>query len=142
MNSKIKQLMYQNINSVSGKWWNLVKYYTGKQQANAPVINFSFDEINKHFTKVSTSLNYEESLPLDTSTITPPELTLHQVYYSLLRIKKTATGHNCIPYYLLKDNAHNLAEPLLKIYNNCIRTSVSHQFSKYRKPARYRKLVK
>ena len=129
MNSKIKQLMYQNIkdrkvNSVSGKWWNLVKYYTGKQQANAPVINFFCDEIKKHFTKVSTSLNYEEPIPLDTSTITPPELTLHQVYYSLLRIKKTVTGHDGIPYYLLKDNAHNLAEPFLKIYNNCIRTSV------------------
>ena len=45
MNSKIKHLMYQNIkdrkaNSVSGTWWNLVKYYTGKQQANSPVINF------------------------------------------------------------------------------------------------------
>ena len=77
-----------------------------------------------HYTKVSTSRNYEEPLPLDTSKITPPEITLHQVYYSTLRIKKTATGHDGIPYYLLKDNAHNLAEPLLKIYNNCIRTSV------------------
>ena len=87
-------------------------------------IPFSAEEMNKYFCSISTATNYQDPIFLDCTSSEFSQLELHQVYNYLKRVEITAAGHDDLPDWFIRENAHNLAEPLHHLYNLCIRYQI------------------
>ena len=121
LTDQIRNLIKDNMLKGSGrrgtqKWWNVVNQHTGRKQNSITQIPFTPDEICNFFTDISTQHDPINLPPLEVVGNSPiPELSLHQIYYSLLGLKKTAVGYDQLPTWVFKDNAHILAEPIHSI---------------------------
>ena len=129
LTDQIRNLIKDNMLKGSGrrgtqKWWNVVNQHTGRKQNSTTQIPFTPDEICNFFTDISTQHGPINLPPHEVVGDSPiPELSLHQIYYSLLGLKKTAVGYDQLPTWVFKDNAHILAEPIHSIYNRCLASS-------------------
>ena len=129
VSSQISALLVSNIASDkkakgSAKWWKKVNTLSGWKQKEVLRIPFSAEEMNKYFCSISTVTNYQDHVFLDCTSSELPQLELHQVYIYLKRVKITAAGHDDLPHWFIRENAHNLAEPLHHLYNLCIRYQI------------------
>lgn len=106
----------------SREWWETVNEQRGVSKESA-ISKYPSNDINKHFVDISTISNYQPP-ELVTSKDAAPALSLGEVYNSLKKLKRTASGEDDIPWWVIKNNAHNLAEPLLHIYNRCISSGI------------------
>ena len=97
-------------------WWQEVNYLTGRKNLTSTA-NHEPDELNQYFADICTSTEYIEPHVCNVSGYDSPEVSLQQIYSQLKRLKQTATGPDQIPYWVWKENAHSLAEPVLKILN-------------------------
>ena len=105
----------------SRKWWNIINEQRGKSKETQTSL-FDSNDINKHFASISTVDNYVSPTMVQSNELL--EFTLHEVYYSLLNLKKSAVGHDGLPYWVFRSNAHVLALPMMHIYNLCLRQAM------------------
>lgn len=124
LSSKIQQMIIENIKSNRGKkssrnWWKQLKIMSGK--VNSYIPSHSADEINDHFCSISTIDDYTKP-PMISGPVRSCDFTLGEVYNALKNIKKTSCGPDDLPWFVIKQNAHNFAEPLLHIFNRCLQT--------------------
>lgn len=119
LNTRIQEMMSDNIKSKVAKkgtrqWWSQVNRLSGRIKQNNVSQEIDYHRVNERFADIST---------LDTVCTYPSpcyndfQLSLHQVYYGMASLKKTATGSDGIPYLVWKDNAHILAPSVMSIFN-------------------------
>ena len=119
-----------------------VNTLSGRKQKEVLRILFSAEEMNKYFCSISTVTNYQDPIFLKSPSSELPQLELHHVCNYLKRVKVTAAGHDDLPHWFIRENAHNLAESLPHLYNLCIRYQIFPDVFKLSKvvPVRSRKL--
>ena len=103
----------------SKSWWSTVNSLTGRKSTNSQVSSIiSPSEINNFFCSINTDPLYK---PIDTVTIPEssemPVLTVSSVTRSLLKLKRTASGPDGIPYWFWKEFAYDLAPVVTHIFN-------------------------
>ena len=101
--------------------WIIVNKLRGKiPPANANT-NIDADEFNSYFASISNSSNYIEP----THKLLAPNninyITSSTVYYILNKSCPKGTGSDGLPGWFLKLISPEICEPLLTIYNNCIK---------------------
>ena len=98
--------------------------YISGRTPNKAKVPFSADEINEYFANITSDNNYSKPVITKELEPEPPEFSLHQVYYSLKKIKRTTPGHDNLPHWIFSQNAHNLASPVHHIYNQCLKPGI------------------
>jgi hypothetical protein len=138
LNIKIKNLIDKNVNSNCNKlkydkhinvkkWWQQVNREMGKNKSKTSgTLNLdTLDQLNKVFADICTSnlkCDYREYIQESNGNIC--KLEIGEVYKSLTRLKKTATGPDEIDYWILKENAETLAPIITTIYNKCLECEI------------------
>src|SRR5437867_2037733 len=117
---------FENISSRScaKEMWTKVRELTGKgrvsqSQAGIQGLNISAEQLNLHYAKISTDINYEHS-SLKSSVCCSDSCSLisdYSVFKYLDSLKPTASGPDQIPYWFLKIGAPSLYIPLTYLYN-------------------------
>src|SRR3989442_3235214 len=104
--------------------WTKVRELTGKgrvshSQAGIQGLNISAEQLNLHYAKISTDINYEHS-SLKSSVCCSDSCSLisdYSVFKYLDSLKPTASGPDQIPYWFLKIAAPSLYIHLIYLYN-------------------------
>lgn len=101
----------------SKAWWKEVNSILGRTRAqNAHHAGHSPEELNDVFTDICTDTQYQAPDHVQVCQDILPALSLHQVYYAMCAIKRTATGPDGIPWFVWKHNAHILAPVVHSIF--------------------------
>jgi hypothetical protein len=135
LNQKISKLINDNINFIGRKmrddvkinsreWWRQISNDLGKtKNSHRNDLDVKqMEELNKHFASICTSqveIDYTSCLQPNTMN-SCNTISITQVYSSLRKLKKTATGPDGLDCWLLKDNCKSLAPIITFIYNSCI----------------------
>ena len=130
MNKRISEVIFRNrrdfIASIGTRdWWKKVDKTS---QRRKPVISLSLghyelNALNDYFGDLCTDHAYRKPTPLEISEDQEvPEISERQVLNSLMRIKKTATGPDGIPYTIWKDHAELFVPVITWIWNLSLRT--------------------
>lgn len=132
--NRIKQLIISNnsrrLRGENGKrnprsmWKAVNSILSGKAVNEEFYNNLTAEIMNKHYAKISTDLNYKQpsyksSVPIYNHKF----FELHEVYFALLHLQKTATGPDKIPYWLIKFGAEYLSPTLTLLINNSLQNS-------------------
>ena len=109
----------------SRKWWKDVNNKSQRSSSSPRVTlnETSLTRLNQFFSELCQDEYYVEPTPLivDT-TVNIPEVTEMQVWNSLRKIKKTATGPDGIPYWIWSDHAEIFTEVVTKVWNLSLST--------------------
>ena len=107
----------------SKSWWKQVNYYVKREQS---VIENHFDanELNSHYNIISINLVNTRPQIYDTHGYQLPVVHVRQVFNYMSKLKKTTVGPDGLPYWLYRENAHYLAEPLTQIFNQSLSSTV------------------
>lgn len=124
LNEQIGILVVKNIQNKhsrgTAKWWSIVNNVRKPKVTLASGL-IDASTLNKHYANISTSRN-TKALEREYTTNDIPDFTLRQVYTSLKRIKKTASGDDGVPHWVYSANAHAIADPVLHVFNICMRS--------------------
>ena len=104
-------------------WWKEINTLAGRTKSKS-TIKHNAHELNDFFANICTTENYRKPEQKSTASEEVSEITIQQVYDELRNLKRTTTGPDGIPSWLLKDNAHNFAEPLAVIFNASIKQAL------------------
>ena len=107
------------------EWWSTVNSITGRKGSSTPISNF-FDlkDINKHFTDINTDDNYIPPSPVAITENAPvPSVSVSTVLKFLLKVKRTSSGPDELPFWLWRDFAYDLAPVITSVFN----CSLKHQ---------------
>lgn len=109
---------FEKHNAGSKSWWSTVNSLIGRKSTNMPISSIiSPNEINNFFCTVNTDPLYKPTH----SVVIPesrkiPALTVSCVTESLLKLKRTASGPDGIPYWIWKEFAYDLAPVVTHIF--------------------------
>ena len=103
--------------------WKEINTLAGRTKGKS-TIKHNAHELNDFFANICTTENYRKPEQKSTASEEVPEITIQQVYDELRNLKRTTTGPDGIPSWLLKDNAHNFAEPLAVTFNASIKQAL------------------
>ena len=79
--------------------------------------------LNNFFCDLCQDDNYVEPTPLVVdASVSIPEVTEIKVWNTLKKIKKTATGPDCIPYWIWRDHTEIFTEVITKVWNLSLST--------------------
>ena len=95
-------------------WWSEINSVMGRRSTTAP-LDFDVETLNSMFAAICTDPAYERPAKLQDLNPERGSLSLHQVYIALLSIKSTATGSDCIPWFVWSEYAHIFA-PVMHRY--------------------------
>ena len=103
----------------SKSWWSTVNSLTGRKSTNTPISSIiSPNEINNFFCTVNTDPHYKSThAVVIPESCKIPALTVSCVTECLLKLKKTASGPDKIPYWIWKEFAYDLAPVVTHIFN-------------------------
>ena len=103
----------------SKSWWSTVNSLTGRKSTNMQISSIiSPNEINNFFCTVNTDPVYKPThAVVIPESCKIPALTVSCVTESLLKLKRTASGPDGIPYWIWKEFAYDLAPVVTHIFN-------------------------
>ena len=103
--------------------WDKVNDLTGKGKNNFSTkcvsTNFTAEQLNQHYEKQSTDLNYVTSCFKQTAEPFSPSLVFSDlsVFNMINKLKNTSPGADGLPFWLLKLVAFCIVKPLAHVYN-------------------------
>ena len=112
-NSRISKVISENRRNPAGvmgnrEWWKNVDLVS-QRRTKTTCVNFdhaSLDHLNDYFGRLCHDDSYVR--PTDVLTegdVEVPEITERQVWNTLTKLKRTATGPDNIPFWIWKDDA-------------------------------------
>jgi len=104
--------------------WELVRQFTGKTTHTKPDCKLTADQLNEHYASISTDLHYVEPTLLLTASSNADPFEVHEIHRSISKLRRTATGQDNIPYWILKLGADFICVPLTKLLNASLKLSL------------------
>lgn len=120
------RLRTMNIRKQAKEIWTEVKSIRakGNTSVSQPTNNgITAEELNNHYTNISTEENYVEPTPMSGPSTSCPFLSEMDIHTALKKLKKTATGPDGLPYWFLKISADHISSPLTDLINESIKQS-------------------
>jgi len=103
--------------------WEEVRRLSGKQRNQSNITSFTPDQLNLHYSNISTDTNYMKppykKLVHQNENYISEETTFHY----LERLKKTASGSDNLPFWFLRLGAPVFCKPLSHVINLSISSS-------------------
>ena len=108
----------------SRSWWQKVDLLTHRKDKTDLSLDKDFVQtLNLYFGNLCYDEHYIKPTTMEIdNTTSAPQLTLTQVFYTLTKIKKTATGPDGIPFWVWKDFAAILSPVVMNIWNTSLLT--------------------
>ena len=125
INEKIAQAISNNRRNCkdpvgSKKWWKVVDNKS-QRSGSSPRVTLnetSLTRLNQFFSELCQDEHYVEPVPLIVNAnVNIPEVTEMQVWNTLRKIKRTATGPDGIPCWIWRDHAEIFTEVITKVWN-------------------------
>jgi len=117
---------FLNSRGGSKELWDNVRRVNGKSKGSVVAdVTFNADQLNEHYKKQSTDDNYI-STTLKSSVLPCTDLTVCSefvVFNLLSKLRATAQGTDCLPFWFLKAVACFIAEPVAHIFNLSLSSS-------------------
>jgi hypothetical protein len=110
----------------TSQWWKNVDILSHRRNRAHIILDNEFKEnLNDYFGELCWGRDYEQPtlMEIDSITIKAPQFSITQVKNALLKIRKTATGPDEIPFWVWKENADVFAPVMTKIWNQSLSTS-------------------
>jgi hypothetical protein len=110
----------------TSQWRKNVDFLSHRRNRAHLILDNEFKEnLNDYFGELCWDRNYEQPtlMEIDSITIKAPQFSITQVKNALLKIRKTATGPDEIPFWVWKENADVFAPVVTKIWNESLSTS-------------------
>ena len=97
--------------------WDRVRAVTGQSKKISENSNFTAEQLNAHYSTISTDNNY--SLPISKLTVQGPNtwISEEQVFRLLDRLKPSSRGMDNLPSWFLKLSAAYLSQTIADVYN-------------------------
>ena len=138
IDNRIKALIKSNMEIKRGskntkQWWEFVNSHRKSSKQDDPINSINANEMNEFFAKICTEESYDKPSYVNTHNAETPYFDILHVYKQMKKIKKTAPGHEDIPYWVYKENAHLLAEPYAHLFNCCLRCGLFPELFKVAK---------
>ena len=93
-------------------WWDRFSEFSGKAKTTSSKIDVNFNELNNSFANLFHTGSYEDSVLVKISLNDAPQVQIHLLYSGLNNIKSTACGADKTIFWVLENNANNLAKNL------------------------------
>ena len=108
----------------SRSWWRKVDLLTRRKDKTDLSLDKDFVQtLNLYFGNLCYDEHYIKPTTMEIDDATSaPQLTLTQVFYTLTKIKKTATGPDGIPFWVWKDFAAIPSPVVMNIWNTSLLT--------------------
>ena len=104
----------------SRNWWKVVDNKS-QRSGSSPRVTLnktSLTRLNQFFSELCQDEHYVEPVPLIVNAnVNIPEVTEMQVWNTLRKIKRTATGPDGIPCWIWRDHAEIFTEVITKVWN-------------------------
>ena len=84
------------------------------------IAKFSADELKNIYPRISATDNYTVPPFAGCFGLEPPEFSNLQVFDDLKSIRKTAAGHDGVPYWAFQEIAHNFANVVTAVFKKDI----------------------
>ena len=103
----------------SKELWDKVRQITGKNKSQSCFNHITVDQLNQHFSNISTDQQYATPLPKVTVSLSsqPEFFTEYRVFLMLDQIKNTSAGLENLPHWFLQLGASSFSPPLSHIFN-------------------------
>ena len=105
-------------------WWNKTKNYIGKKRPTTFPPEFDVNSKNQMFADICTTSNYKLPETPALKLKDTPSLSLHQVYYGLSSVSRTACGSDNILWYVFREFAHILTPVVHVIFTESLRQGI------------------
>lgn len=106
-------------------WWKQVNQLLGNTNSrNCEKTALTAEQLNAYFNSISKTTDTYQAPNKPTQENDAPCLEVAQVYYALKHLKATAPGPDDLPYWIYRDNAHDIAFALTHIFNRSLSTGV------------------
>ena len=105
--------------------WKTVKLVTGSkdQSNNKNIHNITATQLNAHYAKISHDPAYITPVEKRTASVNKRHFEEQEIHKAISDLKKTATGPDNLPYWILKLSAHFLCKPLTHLINKSLHNS-------------------
>jgi hypothetical protein len=110
----------------TSQWWKNVDILSHRRNRAHIILDNEFKEnLNDYFGELCWDRDCEQPtlMEIDSITIKAPQFSITQVKNALLKIRKTATGPDEIPFRVWKENTDVFAPVTTKIWNESLSTS-------------------
>ena len=124
LNLRITELINQNKqNSNSGKigsgqWWKKIDRLSGRrEEESVSMVDDFANQLNDYFANLCFDSKYVKPTKTSTDGWSVPFFNFQQVYNSLTKIKRTASGPDLIPFWVWRDHADIFSPIVCLIWN-------------------------
>ena len=105
--------LLSNVPRGSTEMWQMVRQVTGKQKRPIDkLVNVNVEDLNLHFSTISTDLQYEKPNPKATVLCHLQVFSEYRVFLMLDKVKPTAMGLDGLPDWFIRLAAPAFATPL------------------------------
>ena len=117
-----ESLKSEDYKKASKEMWSKIKELKNRKPPdNIPIPNLTAQNLNDHYTETSTDMSYQQPESKQGPVDNLDHFDEWEVYRSLSKLKKTATGPDNLPSWFLKLTAEFIAVPITTMINISIK---------------------